>query len=52
MPLKFTVCRNEAALSFTVRYPVRVPVKDGVKVTLIAQFAPALREPGQLFVCE
>src|SRR5882762_2111020 len=52
VPFKFTVCKNEAAVSFTVMYPVRVPVKDGVKVTLTVQFVPGLSEPGQLFVCE
>jgi len=29
-----------------------VPGKEGVKVTLIVQFVPALSEAGQLFVCE
>ena len=39
------------ALFVTVTAPVRVPPAVGVKVTLIAQFAPAASDAPQLFVC-
>ena len=58
VPVKATVCvlpDTPPALSVTVMVPVRVPVVEGVNVTLIVQFAPPARVEllaGQLLVCE
>ena len=41
MPLKATVWGLPLALSAMLTEALRVPVADGVKVTLIEQFAPA-----------
>ena len=41
VPLNVTVCGEPVALSMMVRAPVRVPAADGVKVTEMAQLAPA-----------
>jgi len=54
VPVKETVCGLPAALSVMVRKPGRVPPVEGVKVTLIVQFAPAAivaGATGQLLVC-
>ena len=51
IPVRDAVCGLPEALSVTVKVPVRVPVAVGVKVTLIAQFAPAARLEPQLLVC-
>ena len=47
-PLRETVCGLSAALSVMVTVPVRVPVVEGVKLTLIVQLAAAATEPLQL----
>jgi len=55
VPVKPTVCGLPLALSVTVSVPVRVPVAEGVKVTLIVQMARVARVEvlgGQLLVCE
>ena len=51
MPVKLTVWGLPAASSATLNVPLRVPVAVGVKVTLIAQLAPAATELPQVFVC-
>ena len=53
MPIPETVtdCGLLAALSATVSEAVRLPETVGVKVTLMAQLAPAATEVPQLFVC-
>jgi len=53
MPDKATVCGLPAsgASSAIDKVPVRVPEAVGVNVTLMVQFAPAAKEPGQLLVC-
>ena len=51
LPLRPTVCGLPLALSVTDRVPVRVPVAEGLKLTLIPQLAPALKPPPQLLVC-
>src|SRR5579864_4664087 len=51
VPLKLTCCGLPAALSATLSAPFRAPVVVGVKVTWIAQFAPAANVLPQLFVC-
>jgi hypothetical protein len=53
VPESVTDCGLPEASSVTVIAPVLVPVAVGVKLTLIAQLAPAARvfgESGQLFV--
>lgn len=50
VPLSVTVWGLPAALSVTVRVPVRLPVAVGVKVTLIVQLEPAATEPAQVLV--
>jgi hypothetical protein len=52
VPLSVTVWGLPAALSVTVRAPVRLPVAVGVKVTLIVQLEPAATEPAQVLVWE
>jgi hypothetical protein len=42
-PLSVTVCGLPGALSVNERVPLRLPEELGVKVTLIAQFAPDTR---------
>jgi hypothetical protein len=54
VPLNYAVCGELEALSLTVSVPVSVPRALGVKVTEIAQFAPApnvLGDSGQFDVC-
>ncbi len=51
VPLRLTVCGLPAALSATLRTPVRVPEEVGVNVTLRVQLAPPATEPPQLLVC-
>ena len=54
VPVNCAVCVEFGALSLTVSVPEREPVTMGVKVTEIAQFAPAanvLGERGQVDVC-
>jgi hypothetical protein len=50
VPLKVSVCGLPAALSATLRAPVRVPLAVGVKGTLMVQLFPAARLVPQLFV--
>jgi hypothetical protein len=50
VPLKEAVCEELESLSVTVNVPLRVPVAVGVKVTAIAQLAPAATEEPQLLV--
>jgi hypothetical protein len=49
-PLKATVCGEPLALSVIVSVPVRLPAAVGVKVTEIAQFAPAATLAPQVLV--
>jgi hypothetical protein len=51
VPVKATVCGLPVALSATDSDALRAPVADGVKVTLIMQFAPAATLVPQLLVC-
>src|SRR6266571_268662 len=46
VPLKLAVCGLPAALSATLRVPLRAPVAVGVNVTLMAQLALAARVEG------
>jgi hypothetical protein len=50
VPASWTLCGLPAASSATLTVPVREPVADGVKVTLIVQAAPAASEAGQSLV--
>ena len=50
VPLNPTCCGLAAALSVKVRDPVSVPAAVGVKVTEMAQLAPAGRLEGQAVV--
>ncbi len=52
VPVRFALCGLVAALSVTTTVPWRVPVAVGVNTTLMAQFAPAAREPPQVVVSE
>ena len=54
VPLSVTLCGLPAALSLIVTLAPRLPLADGVKVTLIVQLAPAasvLGLMGQVLVC-
>src|SRR5437667_426111 len=51
VPVMLTMCGLPAALSVMVIAPVRVPVAVGVKVTLMAQLAPAATDVPQVLVC-
>ena len=51
VPLRLAVCGLPLALSVTVKVPVRVPVAEGVNVTLMVHWAPAASELLQLLVC-
>src|SRR5437899_310696 len=51
VPVRLTDCGLPAALSVMVIAPVRVPVAVGVKVTLMAQLAPAATDVPQVLVC-
>ena len=51
VPLRATVCGLPEALSIMLRVPVLVPVAAGMKVTAIAQPAPALTVVPQVFAC-
>ena len=47
MPVNAMVCVGlPGSLSVSVIAPLRVPAADGVKVTVIVQFCPALRVAG------
>src|SRR5438132_9413887 len=46
VPLKLAVCGLPAALSDTLRVPLRAPVAVGLNVTLMAQLALAARVEG------
>src|SRR5260370_9278839 len=48
MPVSETVCGLLGALSVSVKEPVRVPVAEGVNLTLIVQLAPAAKEVPQV----
>lgn len=50
VPLRLTVCGLPAALSRTLKLPVRVPDAVGVNVTLMLQFPPAASEPPHVLV--
>src|SRR5437016_3476869 len=50
VPDRLAVCGLLVALSVTAKAPLRAPVAEGVKVTLIVQDAPAATELPQLFV--
>ena len=50
LPLRAAVCGLPLALSAMVTEAVRVPVAEGVKVTLIEQLAPAATEVPQVLV--
>jgi hypothetical protein len=50
-PVKVTLCGLPLALSVIVSEALREPVAAGVKVTLIAQLAPATTLLLQLLVC-
>jgi hypothetical protein len=49
VPVKFTVCGEPVALSLMARDANRVPDAVGLKVTEIAQLAPAANEVPQVF---
>src|SRR5579863_1413018 len=50
VPVMGSVCGLPGALSATLIEALRAPLPAGANVTVIAQFAPALRLAGQLFV--
>lgn len=50
VPVSASVCGLLMALSVTVTVPVCVPAAEGVKVTLMAQVAPAATALPQVFV--
>ena len=51
-PERLTVCGLPLALSATFSVAARAPLAEGVKVTLIVQFAPAATELPQVLVWE
>ena len=51
LPPKLTTCGLPVALSVMVKEPVLPPAAVGVKVTLMAQFAPAAKLVPQELVC-
>ncbi len=51
VPERLTVCGLPLALSVMLTEAVRVPVAEGVKVTLIVQLAPAATELPHVLVC-
>jgi hypothetical protein len=51
VPEKLTVCGLPLTLSAMLRAAVAAPLAEGVKVTLIAQLAPAATELPQVLVC-
>ena len=51
-PLSATVCGRLLGLSEMLRVPVFAPTAAGLKVTEIAQLAPAFRVVPQVFVWE
>ena len=51
VPERLTECGLPVALSEIVSDAVRLPLAEGLKVTLIAQAAPAVTLEPQLFVC-
>jgi hypothetical protein len=50
VPVRVTVCGLLEALSVIVTVAARLPVAEGVNVTLIAQFAPAATDVAQVLV--
>ena len=52
MPLRLTVCGLSGALSVMLTEAVRLPLADGVNVTLIVQLPPAATELPQVSVSE
>ena len=52
VPLSATLCGLPVALSEMMRVPVLVPAANGLKVTEIAQLAPALMVLPQAWVWE
>ena len=50
-PLRISVSGLSDALSLNVTLPERVPLAEGVNVTVIVQEAPTARLVGQLLVC-
>jgi hypothetical protein len=50
VPMRLTVCGLPLALSVTETEAVRVPLAEGVKVTLIVQLVPAATELPQVLV--
>jgi hypothetical protein len=50
-PLNATICGPPAALSDMTTVPARLPLAEGIKVTLMLQLAPAFKEAPQLFLC-
>ena len=48
VPERLTACGLPAALSLTVRFPLRVPEAIGMNVMLIVQLAFAAKLAGQL----
>ena len=50
VPERDTLCGLPDAESVTVIAPLRVPLCDGVKVTLMVQLEPAVKVAGQLLV--
>ena len=51
MPERLTVCGLPLALSVMLTEAVRLPLAEGVKVTLIVQLVPAATLAPQLLVC-
>lgn len=51
VPLRTTVCGPPAALSLMTKSPLVLPVTEGLKVTLMVQFAPAATLDPQPLVC-
>ena len=50
VPASVTVCGLPVAPSATEIVPVRAPIADGVKLTLIVQLAPAFTDVPQLLI--
>jgi hypothetical protein len=50
VPLRLAVCGLPVALSVTLTEAVRLPLAEGVKVTLIVQVAPPATELPQLLL--
>jgi hypothetical protein len=52
LPVRYELWGLPAALSVIRTWAILGPLAEGVNVTVIVQFAPAVSMLGQLFVCE